>query len=446
MKSFILLMALWFVVTPLSSFGQDLSLDKLMADTSQQAHENAAVTSSRVSSSMSVDPTAPSLDLSTIEAGRAALERQKIYQILLAQDTRIQEQCNCNSSSCFGLDGRYDNAPIREAASEAAGSLKTTLTTLCGNWAGPGEPDQSLSMLQKRRELASKFETALGQIDNSAQDIRRQLKAKDVEATRLIAAQKEAANPGFNWGQFTAMAVGVVAGGAADLSLDQQAQVLSAITLDSMNGGGDMSNLQGTLGSLTNELKASQAQLQTPNIWNGVDINAPAANLAFENQRITDAANDLANIVMGKEVDISNRSYAVAGSNATPSLDALMGDSVSNSSGAGQVTGSVTGFDPAMRSGGATSYDAVGNSSGIQGTTTAGSDVASRSDTVVNETFRFTCPSGTESRPIPIVADSRACADAMKRFAKVYSCNLFEEFETAQLEMNRLCASNMFAQ
>ena len=229
--------------------------------------------------------------------------------------------------------------------------------------------------------------------------------------------------------------------------------------MDSMNGGGTMSNFQGTMNSLNAELASMQQSYSSQSFTGYGGYDDPMANLARETQMINEAAEDIARTMMGEEVDISSRSYYAGEPGTVPSLDALMssvgsGGAIPGSAATGYPqpsglpassapAGSAIGFDPAMRPGGATAYDAVGNSSGIQGTSTPGSSVPSRDDTIINETYSFTCPSGTQGN-VPIIADSQVCAAAMKRFAKVYSCNLFEEFESAQLEMNRVCASNMF--
>lgn len=432
------------LLMPALALAQGLSLDELMGTPQPAA---PGVTPSPASAPNRVpDPASASLDLSTIEAGQAVVRQRNAFADLQTADLRISNQCSCvSSNSCFDLGYNLQYEQVRNAASKAQVSLHDTLRTVCQSWPGVGQPNQTMDMIATRRKIAGKIQTALDQVNSSATDLSRQLAQQDNEIRQAIARQQEAANPGFNWGQFTAMTVGVVAGGIGNLDVTQQAEILTSITMDSMNGGGTMNSFQGTMESLNAELASMQTQVQVdvPAGWEGYDLNASADNMMRKNQMMNEAAEDMARTLMGEQVDTSNRSYQLDTSSLLDGLT-LSGDPSEPDYGSVSSSASANGFDPAMRPGGATQYDSVGNSSGIQSTSTPGSNVASRDDTVINETYRFTCPSGTQSQPIPIVADSRVCAEAMKRFAKVYSCNLFEEYEAAQLDMNRVCASNMF--
>lgn len=62
---------------------------------------------------------------------------------------------------------------------------------------------------------------------------------------------------------------------------------------------------------------------------------------------------------------------------------------------------------------------------------------------VVDETYHYTCASGT-SGAAPIKSYSTACANAMKRYARVAGCNLYEEQEAAQNAYYSACASEMY--
>lgn len=358
------------------------------------------------------DAAAASLDLGTIEAGRALVQQRNAFADLQAADRGIRSQCSCASSnSCFDLSYGLNYDQTIEAAGQAEVSLNEAMQTICSSWPGPGQAGQTLEMISTRMEIANKIRAAMSEVDSSANQAANQLAAQDNEIRRAIAAQQEAANPGFNWGQFAAMAVGAAAGGLGNLDPTQQAEILTSITMDSMNGGGSMSNFQGTMNSLNAELASMQQSLNTTTYGvgsggYGYDID-PMQNYMMETQRINQAAEDIAN--------------------------ALMGNPTSSSGGGG------IGFDPAMRPGGVTGYDMVGNSSGIQGSSSAGGGGGG----VINETYSFTCPSGTQAN-IPIVADSQACANAMKTYSKVMSCNLIDEMESAQRQYESACAAEIY--
>lgn len=435
LASILILLSLW-------ATAQDtgLSLDALMGGSSSAE----AAASSIMDGSGSLDAAAPSLDLDTIHAGRAIVQQRNAYSNLQSFDRNIASQCNCTTNnSCFDLSAGLQYEQVISAANEAETSLSDSMQTICQSWPGAGQAAQSMSAIETRMEIADKILLAINQVDGSAAEVRSQLTQQENRMRQAIAQQQEAANPGFNWGQFTAMTVGVVAGGIGNLDASQQAEILSSITLDSMNGGGSMSSFQGTMDSLNAELATMQSQIQVdvPSGWQAYDVNAPINDLALETQMINQAAEDLAHTMMGEQVDISNRSYASQASvpDASSLLQGLGGGS--NTASVSSLSGSANGFDPAMRPGGATNYDLVGNSSGIQGSSTANS--VGSGEGYINETYTFTCPGGSTAS-FPIITTTRVCAEAMKRYARVYSCNLYEEFEAVEREMNSLCADDIF--
>lgn len=440
---------------------QSLSLDALMGSSSQSQSGiqnatdanviDAVETESESGLSLSdlmgpasdtYDASAASLDLNTIDAGRAIIRQKQAYSSLVSMDNRITSECHCvGSDSCFSLVGNLRHQQVIDSAYSAQSSFSETLMTVCNSWPGAGPEGQTTQMIDTRLDIASKVLSAIDEVNQSADDAYAQLRQQDTKISNAIASQQNA-NSGFNWGQFAAMSVGVIAGGVADLDATQQAEIFSSITMDSMNGGGSMSNFQGTMDSLNNELAAMQSQIQAdvPAGFEGYNFNAPADNLALETQMINEAAEDLARTLMGEQVDVSNRSYAVQSAvpDASSLLQSIGSGSVASST--PSVQGSSSGFDPAMRPGGATDYDLVGNSSGIQGASTAANHSG---DGVINETYSFTCPSGAQAN-IPIVTMSATCASAMKRYARVMSCNLIDEFESAQRQYESSCAADMF--
>ncbi|MCB1704166.1 MAG: hypothetical protein KDI17_04840 [Halioglobus sp.] len=88
--------------------------------------------------------------------------------------------------------------------------------------------------------------------------------------------------------------------------------------------------------------------------------------------------------------------------------------------------------------------DRAGPNSARAGSTAgaAGGSAQTR-DFVVDETYRYTCASGTTGAA-PIKSYSTACANAMKRYARVAGCNLYEEQEAAQNAYYSACASEMY--
>jgi hypothetical protein len=82
-------------------------------------------------------------------------------------------------------------------------------------------------------------------------------------------------------------------------------------------------------------------------------------------------------------------------------------------------------------------------STGSGATTGAVSSGGNTRNFVVNETYHYTCASGT-SGAAPIKSYSTSCANAMKRYARVAGCNLYEEQEAAQNAYYSACASEMY--
>ncbi|CAA0095953.1 Uncharacterised protein [Halioglobus japonicus] len=86
----------------------------------------------------------------------------------------------------------------------------------------------------------------------------------------------------------------------------------------------------------------------------------------------------------------------------------------------------------------------TGSNSAYSGSTSGSANGSTGSrNFVVNETYHYTCESGT-SGSAPIKSYSTACANAMKRYARAAGCNLYEEQEAAQNAYYSACASEMY--
>lgn len=320
-----------------------------------------------------------SLDLGTIQEGRQLAIRRDAATQLTELDRRIGQRCSCTSGSCYDLRNiNISQSSVIDAADEAEIALNDQVASVCQNWPGAGGANQNLAMIETRMEIADRVMGALNQIDSAANDMANQLEQQDAEI-RYAIAQQEEQNSGFNWGQFAAMSVGVVAGGIGNLDVNSQAEIMSSIVADSFNGGGSMSNFESTMDSLNADLASMQ---QSFNTGSGYDI---------------------------------------------PSYDtgSLM-------SGGPSIGGSSAGFDPSMAP------------SSIGGPDSSTPTSSSGSSGVIQETYNFSCPNSTTQGSVPIVADSPACAAAMRNYGKVMSCNLIDEMESAQRQYERACAAEIF--
>ena len=208
------------------------------------------------------DAASASLDLSTIEAGRALVRQRNGYADLQETDRYIRDTCSCAyNNSCFDLGGSLSFNETRNAANKAEASLSQTMQTICRSWPGAGDSSQTLAMMDTRSKIADKIVGAISQVESSSQDIRSQLQQKDNQIRQAIAQQEEDSSPSFNWGQFAAMTIGAAAGGIGSLDAASQVEILTSITMDSMNGGGGIGNFQSTMNSLNADLAQMQQSL-----------------------------------------------------------------------------------------------------------------------------------------------------------------------------------------
>lgn len=346
----------------------NLSLDQLLAPSR--------------SSSTALDA---SLDLGTIQEGRQLAIRRDAASQLSDMDRQIRQRCSCTASSCYDLRNlNISQTSVIDAANEAETALNDQVTSVCQNWPGAGSTNQDLAMIQTRTDIANGVMGALNQIDSAANNMASQLEQQDAEI-RYAIAQQEEQNSGFNWGQFAAMSVGVVAGGIGNLDVNTQAEIMSSIVADSFNGGGGMTNFQSTMDSLNADLASMQ---QSFNTGSGYDLP----------------------------------SYEM------PSIDT----STPMSGGPSMGGGGNAGFDPSMAP------------SSIGGPDSSAPTSSSASSGVIQETYSFSCPNSTTQGSVPIVADSPACAAAMRNYGKVMSCNLIDEMESAQRQYESACAAEIY--
>lgn len=112
------------------------------------------------------------------------------------------------------------------------------------------------------------------------------------------------------------------------------------------------------------------------------------------------------------------------------------------SASAGEAQAPATAAD----AGGATAGGAAGGSAGdtdVGGSTQAAS--AGPQSFAIDEMYRPICPGGRPaSREIPIKTNSQACAMAMRNFARVATCNLYQEQAAAQQTYYSACASEIY--
>lgn len=326
-----------------------------------------------------------SLDLGTIQEGRQLAMRRDASNRLLDLDRRIRQSCSCSSSSCYDLRNiNISQSAVIDAANEAEVALNDQVTSVCQSWPGAGSSNQDMAMIETRTEMANRVLGALNQIDSTANEMATNLEQQDADIRYAIAQQEEQSS-GFNWGQFAAMSVGVVAGGIGNLDVNTQAEIMSSIVADSFNGGGSMSNFESTMDSLNADLASMQ------------------------------------------------QSFSTGSGNVIPSYDVPGIDTSSiMSAGNGMGGGSSAGFDPSMAP------------SSIGGPDSSTPTSSSGSSGVIQETYNFSCPNSTTQGSVPIVADSPACAAAMRNYGKVMSCNLIDEMESAQRQYERACAAEIY--
>lgn len=128
--------------------------------------------------------------------------------------------------------------------------------------------------------------------------------------------------------------------------------------------------------------------------------------------------------------------------------------------GAGALAGGITNLDAGTQMDIMASIvsDSMAGSEGVtnlQGTLNAhqaaqnskaqsGSRGGQNNSASIDESYTFECPATKKSHTVDIRADSRACAEAQKTFAKVMGCNLVDEMSQAQSQYNKACASEMY--
>lgn len=76
--------------------------------------------------------------------------------------------------------------------------------------------------------------------------------------------------------------------------------------------------------------------------------------------------------------------------------------------------------------------------------TSAAADGGGSGPPAIDEDFTFECPATKKSHTVPIQADTQACADAMKAYARAGSCNLVDEMQAAGQAYQRACASEIY--
>ena len=332
-----------------------------------------------------------SLDFGTIREGQRLVAVRDANDQLMQLDQQISQRCTCASNSCYDLQDSSDisQSSVIDAAREVTATLNNQVRNICGNWPGVSA-SEDIQIISQQAEIAGRVLDAMEQLDDAAIDAQEELEQQDADIRYELARRQEEQQQqsGFNWGQFAALTVGAVAGGAANLDVDTQSQILSSIVSDSMNGGGSTSNFQATM----NSLNADMASMSSFGGAGGIGgVNADLARM----------------------------------SSPGPSSGGLGG----MIQGIGGNSGSSSGLD----------------SGGNLGSSSSSPNPDGNDEFVVDEIFTFTCPiPGAQPNSVPIKAKSQACGDAMKHFGEVYGCNLVDSFESARRQYESACASEMY--
>jgi hypothetical protein len=128
---------------------------------------------------------------------------------------------------------------------------------------------------------------------------------------------------------------------------------------------------------------------------------------------------------------------AVIGVADIPATDALrIGGAFASDVLSGGKTNALNQFISTQQS--AAAAAAGGRAAGLGPSSTPGAPPGSATATYKNEQVTVSCPSGVSS-VIPISYKTAACRDAMVTFAKVYSCNLIDDFASAGATCQSAC-------
>lgn len=211
---------------------------------------------------------------------------------------------------------------------------------------------------------------------------RRHARATDAYRRQQAA---EAADSGFDFGQVLALGLGVAMISGADLPGVDKMQLGQAFVSDVL-GDGDGSALMNTL------VSAAPGAVEGDSLF--------AGGMSFQAPGLNGLLGDLAQQALGGP----SRASGGAASSGVPTAAASTGK-------APQAT------PAAAPSGGAAQ----------------------------SETYSFTCPHGG-SYSIPVTYRNASCGAAMKTFARVYSCNLIDDFASAGQRCQQACGNAQCAE
>jgi len=211
--------------------------------------------------------------------------------------------------------------------------------------------------------------------------------ARAAEAYRRQQAE-EAASGGFSFGQALALGLGAAVIGGADLPGVDKIELGQAFVGDVLGGGEGTALMNSFIGAMEGETGGDSL------FSGGVDFQAPGLN---------------------------------------GMLATLMQDSLAGPSGGGSGT-AVPAPTPAPAPTAAPAPASTGVSAAAGGAGPARS-----------ESYSFSCPSGA-SYSIPVSYRKASCGEAMKNFARVYSCNLIGDFASAGQRCQQACGNAQCAE
>jgi hypothetical protein len=241
------------IITANSSLG--LTIDELMnpveePNTTPSTNSSSTFEAQLNSKTAVTNPAAASTSLDDIYSGRKITRLNKSKEQLSTLSNTLSKRCACTSGQCYDVSSRdISQQAVVNAAKKANQQLNSQKKQACQKWdEGKSLAESNAAVVQQKLHFAQNVEQVLDKLDQSSNEVRKNLKEKDKEIREAIAQQKS--QSGFDWGKAIAMSVGAVAGGVGNLNSDAQAQILGGIVADSFSGDNSMGNLQSTVSSL----------------------------------------------------------------------------------------------------------------------------------------------------------------------------------------------------
>lgn len=178
------------------------------------------------------------ISLGSVVEHRTRIELEQVSKDLASRLSRVQSICGCSLSQQSCYSNSY--GPIKDQIADLNRQRLDQCSAINDLAVDANEGD--LAALKNQLLRLSDRQTMIRQIDSRADALI--AKAKSDYEKLVAATQAQKNQSGFQWGKFTALGVGALAGGITELEAEDQIEFLGAMVSDSTAGVMGLDNMQ----------------------------------------------------------------------------------------------------------------------------------------------------------------------------------------------------------